>query len=96
MSDWGAYAIAAALAYLARDPFVFLSGVHYRRVLQATAAAGCIDGTTNYAIPHIDGIGEEYHVRLVEMLADVTAYPAGRERYRANREFSARRQKERS
>ncbi|HBY97059.1 MAG TPA: hypothetical protein DEP84_24455 [Chloroflexi bacterium] len=92
VSDWGAYAIAAALAYLKGDPFVFMSGDFYRRVLDATVVGGCIDGTSTYSIPHIDGIREEYNVRLVEMLADVVSYPGAREKYRAIREFRVARE----
>jgi hypothetical protein len=92
VSDWGAYAIAAALSYLKRDPFVFMSGEFYKRVLEATVVGGCIDGTSTYSIPNIDGIREDYNVRLVEMLAEVISYPARGDKFRAIREFRVRRQ----
>lgn len=87
VSDWGAYAIAGALSYLTGNAFAFPSGDFYRRILEATVVGGCIDGTSQYAIPHIDGISEAYNVRLVEMLADVIAYPGNKEKNRAIREF---------
>ena len=72
VSDWGAYAIAAALSYLTDKPFAFPSGTQYQRILEATVLGGCIDGTSTYAIPQIDGI-EAYNVRLIEMMAEVIA-----------------------
>ena len=92
VSDWGAYAIAAALSYLTGNSFAFPSGPFYQRILEATVVGGCIDGTSTYAIPHLDGVGEAYNVRLVEMLADVVAYPGGNSRHRAIREFRVQRE----
>jgi hypothetical protein len=91
VSDWGAYAIAAALSYLKQDPFVFMPGEFYKRVLEATVVGGCIDGTSNYSIPHIDGVREDYNVRMVEMLSDVIAYPGRKDKFRPIREFRIRR-----
>jgi hypothetical protein len=91
VSDWGAYAIAAALSYLTENAFAFPSGDFYRRILAATVAGGCIDGSSTYAIPYIDGIGDAYNVRLVEMLADAVAYPRDKTKHRAIREFRVRR-----
>jgi hypothetical protein len=91
VSDWGAYAIAAALAYLARAPFAFPDGAFYRRVLEATVAGGCIDGTTLYSIPYIDGVPADFNVRLVELLGELVSYPKQRETHRATREFRVRR-----
>jgi hypothetical protein len=92
VSDWGAYAIAAALSYLTGKPFAFPSGAFYKRILEATVVGGCIDGTSTYAIPDIDGTSEAYNVRLVEMLSDAIAYPGDKGKYRAIREFRVRRQ----
>jgi len=93
VSDWGAYAIAAAICYLKQDPAIFLDGYFYRRILEATVLGGCIDGTATYSIPHIDGVREDYHVRLVEMLADLISYPVSRgDKFRALREFRVRRE----
>jgi hypothetical protein len=92
VSDWGAYAIAAALSYLTETPFAFPSGAFYRRILEATVIGGCIDGTSTYAIPHIDGTSDAYNVRLVEMISDAITYPGDKGKYRAIREFRVRRQ----
>ncbi|HEY2672178.1 MAG TPA: glutamate cyclase domain-containing protein [Rugosimonospora sp.] len=75
VSDWGAYALAAALSHLYADPGVLVSAAVYRRILEATVAAGAIDGTSRLAVPHVDGVGDEYNGRLLEMLRDAVAYP---------------------
>ena len=62
VSDWGAYATAAALAYLNGDEAIYISPQQYDDVLRATVRGGCIDGSSNYAIPAIDGIGEDTNV----------------------------------
>jgi hypothetical protein len=92
VSDWGAYAVAAALSYLKGDPFVFMTGETYRRILNATVLGGCIDGASTYAIPHIDGIDESFNIRLVEMMNDLTSYPSRTGKYQASKVFRARRQ----
>jgi hypothetical protein len=91
VSDWGAYATAAALAYLVRDRSVFVDPADYRAVLRATVRGGCIDGASHYAIPAIDGIGEETNVALVALLRDACDYPAAGEHFRPIREFRVRR-----
>jgi hypothetical protein len=91
VSDWGAYAIAAALSYLTGDPSVLPSPEEYRGLLRATVRGGCIDGSSHYALPAIDGVGEETNVMLVGLLRDVVAYPTGGERFRQIREFRATR-----
>jgi hypothetical protein len=92
VSDWGAYAVAAALSYLKSDPFVFMSGETYGRVLNATVLGGCIDGTSTYAIPHIDGIDEAFNIRLVEMMSDLISYPSRINKHHVSKLFRARRQ----
>jgi D-glutamate cyclase len=89
VSDWGAYATAAALAYLEGESSVFTAPREYEAVLRATVRGGCIDGASHYAIPAIDGIGEETNVALVALLRDTVAYPAAGERFRPIREFRA-------
>lgn len=91
VSDWGAYAIAAALAHLGHQSAVMMDGQSYRRVLHATVAGGCVDGTSGYAIAHIDGIAEDYHVRLIDMMNDLITYGGAQDRHRPTREYQARR-----
>lgn len=75
VSDWGAYAIAACISHLRRDPSLLIDGAGYRRVLEAAVAAGAIDGTSTYAVPHIDGVDDAYNARLLETMRAVVAYP---------------------
>ncbi len=75
VSDWGAYAVAACLAHVARDPAALVGAGVYRRVCEATIAAGAIDGTSTLAIPHIDGVDDAYNARLLETMRAVVAYP---------------------
>src|SRR5262249_30546360 len=89
VSDWGAYAIAAAIAYLTGDGGVLTTPAEYRAILRATVRGGCVDGASNYAIPAVDGIGEETNVALVGLLRDAVSYPAAGERFRPIREFRA-------
>jgi hypothetical protein len=92
VSDWGAYAIAAALSYLEGDPAVFTGPREYARILEATVRGGCIDGASNYAVPAVDGIAQETNIALVELLRDSAAYPASGNRFQAIRDFRAARE----
>lgn len=92
VSDWGAYALSAAVSHVTADPSAFVTAEVYRRVIDANVAAGAVDGTSRLAIPHIDGIRDDFNSRLVEQLRDVVAYPNrpsmdnALRRYRAVRE----------
>ncbi len=95
VSDWGAYAVSAALAHLTQEPTAFVDRATYGRIAAAACQAGAIDGTSRLAVPAIDGVPAGYHERLVEQLAEVVALPArpyldnvGRA-FRATRIFSA-------
>ncbi len=75
VSDWGAYALAACLSHVGRDPTALVGGDVYRRVCEAAIAAGAIDGTSNLAIPHVDGVDDGYNGRLLETMRAVVRYP---------------------
>jgi hypothetical protein len=92
VSDWGAYALSAAVSYLASDPSAFVTADVYRRVLEATIAVGAVDGTSRLAIPHIDGISDHFNARFVEQLRDVVAYPNRPSMQNALRAFRAMRE----
>jgi hypothetical protein len=91
VSDWGAYAVAAAISYLEKAPGALLPGGTYRRILDAAAAAGALDGTSRMAIPHIDGVADDYNARLVEQLRSAVAYPSRPQFDNAMRAFRATR-----
>ncbi|HEY0258803.1 MAG TPA: glutamate cyclase domain-containing protein [Lacisediminihabitans sp.] len=95
VSDWGAYAVSAALAHLTGEPTAFVDRQTYVRIAEAACQAGAIDGTSRLAVPAIDGVPASYHERLVEQLAEVVALlerpyldNAGRA-FRASRLFPA-------
>jgi hypothetical protein len=92
VSDWGAYAVSAAISHLAADPSAFVTADVYRRVLEATVAAGAVDGTSRLAIPHIDGVNDHFNGRLVEQLRDVVAYPNRPSMDNALRQYRAMRE----
>lgn len=75
VSDWGAYAVSACLAHLARKPAALIEARTYRRICDAAVMAGAIDGTSARAIPHIDGVDDGYNARLLETMRAVAAYP---------------------
>lgn len=76
VSEWGAYGVCAALAYLQADPDILHSPAQEEAMLRACASAGAIDGPTGRPLPWVDGIETEYHVQLVRQLHDVIRYPA--------------------
>ena len=92
VSDWGAYALSAAISHLAGDTSAFVTGDVYRRVIEANVAAGAVDGTSRLAIPFIDGISDHFNARLVEQLREVVAYPNRPHMDNALRQFRAKRE----
>jgi hypothetical protein len=92
VSDWGAYALSAAISHLAADTSAFVTGQVYRRVIEANVAAGAVDGTSRLAIPHIDGVRDDFNARLVEQLRDVVAYPNRPQMDNAMRQHRAERE----
>jgi hypothetical protein len=91
VSDWGAYAIAACLAYLKRDPTVLVAGEVYRRVCENAVRAGAIDGPTRYATPHVDGIDMNFNAALLEVMRGAASYPGRSAGHSAIRLFRAAR-----
>jgi hypothetical protein len=75
VSDWGAYALAACLAHLKRDPAILIDADRYRRVSESVVAAGAIDGPSQYAVPRIDGIDANFNSSLLEMMRGAASYP---------------------
>ena len=89
VSDWGAYAISACLAHLVRDPAVLIGADAYRRVCDAVVAAGAIDGPSQYAIPHIDGIDFQFNANLLEVMRGAIRYPTRTQTHSPIRLFRA-------
>jgi len=68
VSNWGAYGIAACLAFLNQDARVFHNEEIERRILHACADAGLIDGLTGRVEEGVDGMEWSVHVSLVRIL----------------------------
>jgi hypothetical protein len=91
VSDWGAYAIAACLAYLKGDPAVLVAGDVYRRICEDAVRSGAIDGPTRYATPSVDGIDHAFNAALLEVMRGAVRYPGTTTRHSAIRLFRAAR-----
>lgn len=68
VSNWGAYGIAAALALILERPQVLHSVEMERRIMEASAAAGFIDGVSGYVCPSVDGLALDVQLHLVRVL----------------------------
>ncbi len=90
-SDWGAFGVAAALAFLLGRPEVLPAGARVRSVIGAAAAAGAIDAVTRAPIAQVDGYPADLCGQVADMLHQAIINP-GRfaemepERYRAGLE----------
>jgi hypothetical protein len=62
ISNWGAYALAAALSLLAGRPLIREPG-HERAVLAAMVAAGAVDGCTQRRALSVDGLSWDEYAR---------------------------------
>lgn len=87
-SDWGAFGVAAALAFLVDRPQALPDGAAIRAIIAAESAAGALDAATRTPIPQVDGYPADFCAQLVEMMRQGIALPARfadlePERYRA-------------
>jgi D-glutamate cyclase len=73
VSNWAAYAFSAVLAYLTKKPSALHGDDMERRILEACAMAGAIDGIRSQTIPECDGIGLKGHQAIVNLLAATVA-----------------------
>jgi hypothetical protein len=67
-SNWGAYAVVAAIAAVLRRPEIAHDGATESRILRANAAAGSADGSTGRHILAVDGVPEEVNQGVVEFM----------------------------
>ncbi|MCH9669974.1 MAG: DUF4392 domain-containing protein, partial [Gammaproteobacteria bacterium] len=68
VSNWGGYAIAAALAISQNNPDLAHSVERERRMLEAAPGIGLIDGSTGRLDPTADGMPLAVHLSIVELL----------------------------
>jgi D-glutamate cyclase len=69
VSNWGCYAIQAALAVMTGKPDLIHTAAMERRLVEAAANAGLVDGNTGKCEPTVDGLPIEVHAGIVELLA---------------------------
>jgi D-glutamate cyclase len=74
VSNWGAYALAAYLAFAAGQPHAAHSAARERRLLEGAARAGYmhLDGL---CVPAADGLPTELHESFVRLLAAMVHWP---------------------
>lgn len=71
VSNWGAYGIAAGIAYLTKNLDALQDEGMEARMLEACAAQGSIDFTAGVPINHADGKPPEVHQAIVTLLRTV-------------------------
>ena len=71
VSNWGAYALAAAIALLTGHSACALEPEEERRMLNVAAVRGCCDGIRRRGAFGIDGLDGEASVRVVAALRDL-------------------------
>ena len=74
VSDWGAYALAAAVAFLVGKPEALHGPDLEERTLQVGVEAGLVDGPSRYHIPWLDGMHTDTHRHVVSMLGKLVHY----------------------
>ena len=67
VSNWGAYAIAAALGRLAEKPLLH-TPEDERRLIEACVAAGAVDGLSRRREATVDALALDVHVAFVRLL----------------------------
>ncbi len=76
VSNWGASAIAAALAIILKNPDLLHDAVTEARLLDAAIGAGAVDGFSHRPILQTDGMGVRVHAAIVEVLNEIVRAPA--------------------
>ncbi|MFC2022427.1 glutamate cyclase domain-containing protein [Chloroflexota bacterium] len=71
ISNWGAYAITAMVAFLLRKPDILQDAETERRMLEACIESGATDDTTGRTVMGVDRVGHESHEALVTMLHSI-------------------------
>lgn len=71
ISDWGAYAICAMLAFELGDPSLLVTERDIERMLTDVVAAGAFDGTTARPTLSDDGVDLKVQLAFVRMLAGI-------------------------
>ncbi len=75
VSNWGAYGLAAYLAYECEKPYAAHSGARERQLLEGCARAGYMN-LDGMATPGADGMPVELHEAFVRVLSALPLWPA--------------------
>ena len=70
VSDWGCYAMIAALAYLKENPDIMHTPELEKQALETACRSGMID-MYGWMIPAIDGFGEEINLPIVALMREL-------------------------
>lgn len=73
-SDWGAYGLIAALAFLKEDLDIMMTGELEKHAIRTASRSGMID-MYGWLIPAIDGFDEELNINIVELMRQCITYP---------------------
>jgi hypothetical protein len=76
-SNWGAYGIVAALERLTGRTLLHTAGVE-RRLIARCVAAGAVDGLRRWARPTVDGLDDDVHAAVVDLLRWAARRPPAR------------------
>lgn len=88
VSNWGAYGVAAMLAYMLEDPFVLQDADTERRMVEAMAQAGAVEATYALSIPWVDGTSLEVQEAVVTMMHGVVGNALRRKPTKMHEAFS--------
>ncbi len=69
VSNWGCYAIVAALAIMRNDPALAHTAEAERRLLAFSPSAGLVDGMSGMQDATADGMHPDVHASIVDLLA---------------------------
>ena len=70
VSDWGCYAMIAALAYLKENPDIMHTPELEKKAMETASRSGMID-MYGWLIPAIDGFGEEINLPIVALMRNL-------------------------
>lgn len=76
VSDWGCYAMIAALAYLLEDPDIMHTPEQERKSMETASSSGMID-MYGWLIPAIDGFGLEINLPIVQLMQEMVKSALG-------------------
>lgn len=72
VSNWGAYGMIACLSALLKRPEILHDAKIESRMLRECIDAGGIDGVSFLPEPKVDGLPEETHIAIVNLLHEIT------------------------